>query len=224
LNQEYIIASRPWIEFFLSSIISHPLVYSFTLFNMAIETDVLICGSGSAGLCAAVWLARLGIKFIVLEKRDGPLKIGQADGIQCRTVEVFESFNLDGELTKDAYWVNEVCFWSAERNKSTGEEDRDRIARSGRTADVKPGISWKPHVIMNQAHLNGLLVGDVKKHSGQDIQYSVAVKDVEVDSTAVGDPHAMAVTVTAEKDGKEAVYKAKYVLVRVLQQKMPQRR
>jgi len=178
------------------------------------ETDVLICGSGSAGLCAAVWLARLGVKFKVLEKRDGPLQIGQADGIQCRTVEVFESFNLDGELTKDAYWVNEVCFWSAERDKSTGEEIHDRIARSGRTADVKPGISWKPHVIMNQAHLNRLLLEDVRRYSGQGVEYEVSVKEVVVDSSATEDPHAYAITVTAERHGTEVTYKAKYVLVR----------
>jgi phenol 2-monooxygenase len=53
-----------------------------------IKTDVLISGSGSAGLCAALWLARLKIPYLILEKRDGPLKIGQADGVQCRTVEV----------------------------------------------------------------------------------------------------------------------------------------
>jgi phenol 2-monooxygenase (NADPH) len=174
---------------------------------MTIETDVLICGSGSAGLCAAVWLVRLGINFKVLEKRDGPLKIGQADGIQCRTVEVFESFDLDGELTKTAYWVNEVCFWSVD--KSSG----DCIVRSGRTADVMPGISWKPHVIMNQAHLNGLLVEDMKKHCGQDVEYAVTVKDVIVDDNAAEDPNALAITVTAEKDGKELSYRAKYVLV-----------
>jgi phenol 2-monooxygenase len=182
---------------------------------MVIETDVLICGSGSAGLCTAVWLARLGIKCTVLEKRDGPLRIGQADGIQCRTVEVFESFDLDGELTKSAYWVNEVCFWSAEKDKSTGEENRERIARSGRTADVKPGISWKPHVIMNQAHLNALLLEDIKKYSGLDVEYGVSVQGVLLESTTVDDIHAHAVTVNAEKDGKDVVYKAKYVLVRL---------
>jgi phenol 2-monooxygenase len=180
---------------------------------MATETDVLICGSGSAGLCAAVWLARLGVSFTILEKRDGPLKIGQADGIQCRTVEVFESFNLDGELTKDAYWVNEVCFWSIEHDKSTGEEVSDRISRSGRTADVMPGISWKPHVIMNQAYLNRLLLEDVRRYSGQEVVYNVAVKAVEIESSSGSSSSAYPVTVTTEKDGKEVVYKAKYVLV-----------
>ena len=180
---------------------------------MATETDVLICGSGSAGLCAAVWLARLEINFTILEKRDGPLKIGQADGIQCRTIEVFESFNLDGELTKDAYWVNEVCFWSIQHDKSTGDEIPGRISRSGRTADVMPGISWKPHVIMNQAHLNRLLLEDVRRYSGQEVVYDVAVKDVKLESSSEASSSTYPVTVTTEKDGKEVVYKAKYVLV-----------
>jgi phenol 2-monooxygenase (NADPH) len=180
---------------------------------MATETDVLICGSGSAGLCAAVWLARLGVSFTILEKRDGPLKIGQADGIQCRTVEVFESFNLDGELTKDAYWVNEVCFWSIEHDKSTGEEVPDRISRSGRTADVMPGVSWKPHVIMNQAHLNRLLLEDVRRYSGQEVVYNVAVKVVEIEASSEISSLAYPVTVKTERDGKEVTYKAKYVLV-----------
>lgn len=180
---------------------------------MATETDVLICGSGSAGLCAASWLARLGIDFTILEKKDGPLKVGQADGVQCRTVEVFESFNLEGELTKDAYWVNEVCFWSIEHDQITGHEFPHRISRSNRTADVMPGISWQHHVIMNQAHLNRLLLEDVRNHSGQEVVYDVAVTGVNVDESMGASLSIYPVTVTTEKDGEEVVYKAKYVLV-----------
>lgn len=180
---------------------------------MATETDVLICGSGSAGLCAALWLARLGINFTILEKKDGPLKVGQADGVQCRTVEVFESFNLEGELTKDAYWVNEVCFWSIEHDKSTGDEMPHRISRSNRTADVMPGISWQHHVIMNQAHLNKLLLEDVRRHCGEEVVYDVAVTGVKVDASDGASSSKYPVIVTTEKDGKEVVYKAKYALV-----------
>lgn len=33
--------------------------------------------------------------------------MGQADGVQCRTVEIFEAFNLSEELLREAY----VCFF-----------------------------------------------------------------------------------------------------------------
>jgi phenol 2-monooxygenase (NADPH) len=181
--------------------------------SMATKSDVIICGSGSAGLCAAVWLARLGIDFRVLEKRDGPLKVGQADGVQCRTVEVFESFNLRDELVKDAYWVNEVCFWSAQDDKEAVNGNVEHITRISRTADVQPGLSWQPHVILNQARLNMLLIEDIKKHSIQDIEYGVGVKAVDVESAAADDPATYPVTVTAERNGETLTYQAKYVLV-----------
>jgi hypothetical protein len=43
------------------------------------------------------------------------MELGQADGIQCRTVEVFESLGLEGELLRRAYYVLEVAFWSVDR-------------------------------------------------------------------------------------------------------------
>ncbi|RMD44245.1 hypothetical protein DV735_g848, partial [Chaetothyriales sp. CBS 134920] len=83
------------------------------------EVDVLIAGSGSAGLAAATWLAIYGIRpssadasipggVTILEKRLGPMTVGQADGVQCRTVEIFESFGLSEALLKDAYHVMEA--------------------------------------------------------------------------------------------------------------------
>ncbi|KKY19604.1 putative phenol 2 [Diplodia seriata] len=69
---------------------------------MVQHTPVLICGAGSAGLSAATWLARYKVPFTLLERRRGPLRTGQADGVQCRTVEVFESFGIAEELLKEA--------------------------------------------------------------------------------------------------------------------------
>jgi len=175
-----------------------------------ITTPVLISGSGSAGLCAALWLSRLKISYIVLEKRDGPLEIGQADGVQCRTVEVFESFDLDGDLVKTAYWVTEVCFWSLDqRTTENGHGDAAKIMRTSRTADTPTGLSHKPHVIMNQAHLNKLMLGDMKKYGGRDVDYGVGVKSVRIDEEADAE---FPVSVMAEKDGREIEYRAKYVL------------
>lgn len=107
---------------------------------------------------------------------------------------------------KTAYWVTEVCFWSADETQS--QTSGDRILRTGRTADVPPGLSHKPHVIMNQAHLNRLMLGDMKARSGRDVQYGAAVKSVTVDHSHPEQP----ISVVAEEGGKDVEYRARYVL------------
>lgn len=169
------------------------------------RVDVLICGSGSAGLCAATWLARCGVPCKVLEKRDGPMEMGQADGVQCRTVEVFESFGLSEDMVREAYHVLEVAFWSAGND--------GKLVRTRTTADTEPGLTHLPHVILNQARLNGLMLGAMEKFNGQKVDYGYSVKEVYVDEESAADPEAYAVRVTTEKEGREEVFEAKYVLV-----------
>lgn len=171
------------------------------------KVDVLICGSGSAGLCAATWLARYGVRCKVLERRDGPMKMGQADGVQCRTVEIFESFGVGEELLREAYHVLEVNFWA--------DDGTGAIKRTGRTADTQPGLSHQPHVILNQARINGLLIELMHKYNDQRIDYGYNVTDVHVDSASATDPDAYPVKVTAEKDGKIETIAARYALVRL---------
>ncbi len=74
------------------------------------EVDVLIVGCGPAGLVLAAQMARFpDLKTVVIDRRDGPLEVGQADGVSCRSVEMFETFGLATRLLDEAYWVNEVC-------------------------------------------------------------------------------------------------------------------
>ena len=55
------------------------------------EVDVLIAGTGPAGLVLAAQLAQFdGITTRIVERRDGPLELGQADGVACRTMEMLE--------------------------------------------------------------------------------------------------------------------------------------
>ncbi|KFY14278.1 hypothetical protein V492_02717 [Pseudogymnoascus sp. VKM F-4246] len=171
---------------------------------MTEHVDVLICGSGSAGVCAATWLARCGLRCKILESRPGPLEIGKADGVQCRTVEVFESFGIAEEMLREAYHVLEVNFW--------GASEEGGLVRTGRTADTAPGLSHQPHVILNQARVNGLLLDAMNRFNGQSVDYGYNVKGVQIDSEVAGDSVAYPVTVTAEKDGMEESFKAKYVL------------
>ncbi|KAL6831586.1 FAD binding domain-containing protein [Trichoderma camerunense] len=171
---------------------------------MAEQVDVLICGSGSAGLCAAVWLARCGINYKIVERRAGPLENGQADGVQCRTVEIFESFGIAEDLLKEAYHVLEVAFWTAE-----GEG----IKRTHYAADTEPGLSHQPHVILNQARINGMLIEEIQRMSESvEIEYGCDVQSVEVDDIVPEDSAACCITTRAISNGQQKVFRSKYVL------------
>jgi phenol 2-monooxygenase (NADPH) len=113
------------------------------------EVDVLIVGCGPTGLTLAAQLAAFpGITTRIVEQKAGPLTLGQADGISCRTMEMFEAFGFVDRVMREAYWVNEVSFWKPD------EHHRQTIIRNGRIQDVEDGLSEFPHVILNQARVH----------------------------------------------------------------------
>jgi phenol 2-monooxygenase len=188
----------------------HPSVASRTE-ALPEEVDVLIVGCGPAGLVLAAQLANFpDIRTAVIDRRDGPLAVGQADGVACRTVETFQTFGLATRLVDEAYWVNEVCFWQPD------PEDRTKITRTGRVIDTEPGLSEFPHVIVNQARMLAYLL-DYMERSPSRLRpyYSLHASDLTIDA----DPSAQyPVTVTMQhlsdgvvQDGTSTI-RAKYVV------------
>ncbi|MEL7154971.1 MAG: FAD-dependent monooxygenase, partial [Actinomycetota bacterium] len=113
------------------------------------EVDVLIVGSGPTGLTLAAQLAAFpALSVALVEAKPGPLQVGQADGIACRTMEMFEAFGFAHEVRHEAYWVNETVFWKPDPDRP------DHIGRSDRIPDVEDGLSEQPHVILNQARVH----------------------------------------------------------------------
>ena len=142
------------------------------------EVDVLIVGSGPAGTLLAAQLSTFPhIRTRLVERRGGPLDLGRADGIACRTVETFEAFGLGTRLIREAYWVNETVFWRP------SARDRSNIERTGRIQDTEDGLSEFPHVIVNQARLQEYLLEYMKKSPSRlEPDYGVEFVALQVES------------------------------------------
>ncbi|WP_373695902.1 FAD-dependent monooxygenase [Aquibium pacificus] len=92
--------------------------------NLPAQADVLIVGCGPAGLTLAAQLAAFpDINTRIVDQKPGRLLVGQADGIGCRTMEMFEAYGFSERVVKEAYWVNETSFWKP------GDNQRENIIR-----------------------------------------------------------------------------------------------
>ncbi|NRB01590.1 MAG: FAD-dependent monooxygenase, partial [Rhodobacteraceae bacterium] len=61
--------------------------------------DVLIVGCGPAGLTLAAQLAQFpDIHTRIVDQKSGPLEVGQADGVACRSIEMFEAFGFSEKV------------------------------------------------------------------------------------------------------------------------------
>lgn len=112
------------------------------------EVDVLIVGTGPAGMLAAAQLSQFpGVTTRIVERRPGRLAIGQADGIQARSVETFQAFGFAERIIAEAYRITEMAFWKPD------PQNPSNIFRAARTLDDPHGISEFPHLIVNQARV-----------------------------------------------------------------------
>ena len=110
--------------------------------------DVMIVGSGPAGMTTAATLSSYpDVHTRLVERRDGRLVLGQADGIQARSVETFNYFGFSDEITNEAYWLTEMNFWTPDK------ENPKNIVRTSRELDDPTGISEFKHLIVNQARV-----------------------------------------------------------------------
>ena len=177
------------------------------------EVDVLIVGCGPAGLTLAAQMAAFpDITTRIVEQKPGRLLLGQADGVACRTMEMFEAFGFSERVLKEAYWVNETSFWRPD------DDQRGNIARSRRVQDTEDGLSEFPHVILNQARVHDFYL-DAMRHGSAPLapDYSRRLLDLTISPPGPGGPVSHPVTVTLERtdaarQGQVETVRARYVV------------
>ncbi|MCV9939488.1 FAD-binding monooxygenase [Boseaceae bacterium BT-24-1] len=172
------------------------------------EVDVLIVGCGPAGLTLAAQLSAFPeITTRIVEQKPGPLELGQADGIACRTIEMFDAFGFSERVLKESYWVNETVFWKP------GASQPDSIIRSGRIQDVEDGLSEFPHVILNQARIHDFFL-DVMRRSPSRLEpdYSRRLLDLQVDNTSSHPVTVKLERVDPAHEGEIETVRARYVV------------
>jgi len=173
------------------------------------QVDVLVVGAGPAGLTLAAQMANFpDIHTCVIEQKAEPIHLGQADGIACRTMEMFQAFGFAHKVVQEACWINEVTFWKPD------ERDANRIVRHGRVQDTEDGLSEFPHVVLNQARVHDHYLAHMRNSPSRlEPHYARRVLDVQIDPNAADYP----VTVRLERcdpahQGQQETIRARYVV------------
>lgn len=172
------------------------------------EMDVLIVGSGPAGMLLSAQMAQFpGVTTRIIERRDGRLPLGQADGIQPRSVETFQAFGFAERITAEAYNIAYMNFWGPDP-ESPGD-----IIRTTRTEDYGLKISEFPHLIVNQARVLDYFAEAAADGPGRIVpDYGVEFVGLTVNGDGEYPVEVRVRHVAGERNGEERTIRAKYVV------------
>jgi 2,4-dichlorophenol 6-monooxygenase len=92
---------------------------------------VLIVGGGPAGLTASLLLSRLGIRSLLVERREGTSDLPKAQHLNPRTMEVFDVCGVAGEVYEQGSPMEFMCrvAWYTSLAGPTDLHGREIVAR-----------------------------------------------------------------------------------------------
>ncbi|BEI87291.1 uncharacterized protein CcaverHIS019_0100090 [Cutaneotrichosporon cavernicola] len=155
------------------------------------KVDVLIVGAGPAGLMLATQLSKLKIDTRVVDKMAHPVLRGHADGLQCRTGEVFEALNVHRQFDAETHECAEVIIWDPDQNGD--------IRETSRVVDTVPGMSRVKHVNLGQDRVEAIFMEAMKKANNLEVERLITPTSFKVDEASLDDNAAYPITVTLKK-------------------------
>ncbi len=131
--------------------------------------DIVIVGAGPVGLMCAYLGQLCGMRTVVVDKSDEPLKVGRADALNARTLQLLELVDLFAEL----YPLGKIC------NTSSVWADGKFISRQSSWWVELEGCLHKHFLMLGQSYLENRLDEKLSK-MGAGVKRSTTIKNIEL--------------------------------------------
>lgn len=147
---------------------------------------------------AATWLAKLGHKTRIIDKRGTRALAGRADGVLARTLEILDSFKLGDAIRKAGCMIDDMVVWAPDGKGGMQRVNRQSVWGS-ETSFIKPYTTHQGH--MEAVFLNGLK----SAQTPVEVERAVEPIDLEIDTAAAArnDETSYPVTVTVKHLSRE---------------------
>lgn len=152
---------------------------------MTESPDILIAGAGPTGLVMALTLARLGIRFRIVDPKDGPSDESRALGIQARTLEFYDMLGIAEDIVDLGIPVRSVHLVDGGVQKTAFS-----------LSDMGKGLSPYPYLLALAQDVHERVLVKKLADAGHHVDWGTSVEDVSQSVDAVdvrlvspGGPH-----------------------------------
>ncbi|KAF8065020.1 FAD binding domain-containing protein [Lyophyllum atratum] len=138
-----------------------------------IQTEVLIIGAGPAGLIAAKALSQLGIDVRIIDKRVPGETAGQADGIQSRMVEIWDSLGMGEELRRSGNPVHRFVTYGP-------RDDGEGVQKTADAANIPLSSARYPYEVLAPIQVIEGIVKKALRLGGVSVEQPVVPQSLEI--------------------------------------------
>ncbi|KUI69011.1 Phenol 2-monooxygenase [Cytospora mali] len=155
--------------------------------------------AGPSGLQVALSLARQNVSFRIIDKADGPLVVGRADGVQPRFLETVAMWGLADEISEEGPLIERTAIYKDGKKLLFG--------RSHQSDSRYRGL----HII-TQGQIERIYIRDLARHRSL-VERNCILEHYTVDNdTTAPSSHPVQATIRNQATGKADVVRAKFLV------------